>query len=373
MRKATIADNFEGLKSLYEQIALLHDEAFSEVHGREATILAQAQQGTLDANAGVNYTLLGQSLMVDAPRLATELRLRTVDEENEAGNALLRQEQEPARAHGQALLGSSLLRQGAASKARRAFEKARDLDGKNFAASLGLGAAMDAEKHDLAARVRRLPAPDPEPFDALREVVPDYAALTELERRVVEASAAPIPGWIELLQRAGATIRLLPIDVRATDLEELAAAEGERAPDHRAEQAIGGLATDGFACARVIGLLNIEAQGGWTFAHELAHLAFFELPERVQAIFAGLHEAAVEVGYVVGAYAAQNVDEFVACSYEEFLRELYACGNDDAHDDDHGLRELTFVCFEELGAIDYLSGEAAIDAFFARFAQREQS
>ena len=341
LRQATLVDNFEAIKQVYEASGQLHDEAYAEVHGREATIQVHAENADLDARAGVNYQLLGESLMVEAPRLARSLRLTTPQQEQELAEELL---EEGARSHGLTLRGSSLLRTGDAARALDEFEQACEADGKNFAAFLGLGAAMEAETLESHRRVMGLP--EFEPIPHLERVVPDDPVLTRMEADIVRASAFPLRACLGPLAEAGVTIRLLPVDVRPTDLPEFAG-EQDRTDDHRTLEAIGGLASERLAVARVLDLVNIDHEGGWTFAHELAHLAFFHISEEVQDIFKELHRDALDVGYVVDTYAAQNLDEFFAGTYVDYLRHRYDCRHQKELDDEGVLRDV-YAAFDEI-------------------------
>ena len=191
LRHASLVDNFEELKELHEDAGQLYDEAYAEVHGREATIQVHAENADLDGTAGVNYSLLGESLMVDAPRLARSLRLATPQQEKELGRELL---DEGARSQGLALLGSAHLRTGEVGRALDEFEQACDADGKNFAAFLGMGAAMEAEQLESHRRVMKLPEFGEVPH--IQKVIPDDLALTKLEATVVRASVHPLRGCL---------------------------------------------------------------------------------------------------------------------------------------------------------------------------------
>jgi hypothetical protein len=165
---------------------------------------------------------------------------------------------------------------------------------------------------------RWLPAfPEPEGLGA---IVPDLAALTPLERRVVCASAAPLAGALPAVATVGAHIRLLPIGVRPTDVPELSLASRGRTDDHRSYDAIGGLAAPRLAVARIDELLDVVTDHGLVFAHELAHLAFFHLAGELRAQVEALYQEATGLGWVAEAYALKNPDEFFAVSYTDWLR-----------------------------------------------------
>jgi hypothetical protein len=137
---------------------------------------------------------------------------------------------------------------------------------------------------------------------------------------VVWASAQPLAPLLPILAERGVTMRILPIDVRATDVGLFEDAAGERADDHRSYDAISGVATHGGAIAKVEELLDIVTDGGWTFAHELAHLAFFHMTEEQRAPLLEIYERALDVGYANTDYALSNADEFFAVSYTDYLR-----------------------------------------------------
>lgn len=321
----------------------LRDEVYAALHGREATIELHAAMGGLDARAGVNYKLLGAQLATRSERIAEVLELEDPDTTERRGHALI----ERSQAGGLVLVGSAQLRRGEVEAAHKTFERACEADGRCFAAFFGLGAAMDHEQHDLHHRARALDMPESLP-PVLSAVVPDVAALTDVERRVVWASVQPLVSVLPTLVERGVTIRILPLDVRPTDLglfEEVAA---QRHEDHRSYKAVSGVATHAGAVVKIEELLDIASDNGWTFAHELAHLAYFHLPEARQAPLAEIYEVALGVGYANIGYALSNIDEFFAVSYVEFLRSRH-----DPHHapiaDDAGIRDALVAYFEKLG------------------------
>jgi tetratricopeptide (TPR) repeat protein len=342
--KQLSAADWHALKSRADEAARLRDDIYAELHGREATIELHAKAGKLDARAGVNYRLLGARLAASSERVCEVLELEDPDASERRARRLL--DTDDGDAAGLALLGIAQLRRGQAAAARRSFERACEADGRHFPAFLGLGAAMDHEHHDLHRRAGRFAAP---PSSAhLARVVPDLAALTDAERRVVWASVQPLARLLPALAEGGVAIRVLPLDVRATDVGLFADAAGERADDdQRSYAAISGLATHGGAVAKIEELLDVVTDGGWTFAHELAHLAFFHMPDDLAAPILELYDEALEVGYAHTEYAQSNPDEFFACSYADWLR-LH-------HDlpgapiaDDAGLRDALTAYFDDL-------------------------
>ncbi len=344
LRSTFSAESFEALRRLHEELSLLHDEAYAALHGREAVVTAPARQGQLDARAGGNYVLLAEALMASSGYVPAVVALQPAEEEERRARELLAKGEESL---GRTLLGSSLLRRGAVESALQELSRALELDAESFAALLGVGAAMEAQRDEAAPAVEALPALQAPA--GLERVVPDLPALTPLERRVVIASAEPLAAFLPALAEQGAVIRLLPIDVRPTDLAPLAGAAGERTEDHRTPGAIGGLAADRLACARVIALQNVRGELGWTFAHELAHLVFFTFAGERRARVEELHARAEEAGYIFSSYAMQNVDELFAGAYEDYLRWRYDCGFARELDED-GVLEEVFAFFDELRA-----------------------
>jgi hypothetical protein len=204
------------------------------------------------------------------------------------------------------------------AQARELFEEASRIDGRCFAAFLGLGAAFDHERFDLFASASALPLFHE--LEGLAEVVPDLPVLTAIEERVVRASAHSLRGCLPVIAKAGAHIRLLPIDVRATDLSEFLEQTDRRAKDHRSYDALGGLAIPRLAVARVDELLDVVSDHGLVFAHELAHLAFFHLAPEKRTEVESIFGQAAEIGWVAEGYALENPDEFFAVSYTDWLR-----------------------------------------------------
>ena len=308
----------QGLISRAEHASRLRDDVYAELHGREATIELAAAAGRLDARAGVNYRLLGARLASQSQRVAEVLELEDPDATEKRGQAY-----GPKNALGVALVGSSHLRRGDLRTARKSFERASELDGRCFAAFFGLGAVLDHEKHDLQRRAERLRVAA-EPTSELEQVVPDWPALTELERRVVWASVGPCAHWLPHLAKRAVKMRVLPIDVRATDIGLFEHIAGKRASDdHRSYDALSGVATARGAIAKIEELLDIASDHAWTFAHEFAHLVYFHLDDAHGAPFMSLFERAREVGYATTSYALKNDDELFAVSYTEYLRQRY--------------------------------------------------
>ena len=338
--------DWQALKSRADEADRLRQDVYAELHGREATIELAAAAGKLDAQAGVNFRLLGARLAAKSDRIADVLELQTPDATEARGETLLRAN--PKSASGLVLVGSAQLRRGDLEDARKTFERACEADGKNFAAFLGLGAVMDHEQHRLHKRVASLPRSIPPPELAL--VVPDLPALTDLEQHVVWASIRPLARMLPTLAERDVKMRILPIDVRATDIDLFKDAAGERAEDdHRSYDAITGIATHGGAVAKIEELLDIVTDGGWTFAHELAHLAFFHIPEAQAEPLLEIYERALQVGYANIEYALQNADEFFAVSYADYLRFRYELP-DVPEADDAGIQRDLMKYFDQLSS-----------------------
>ena len=333
----------QGLIARAQHAQRLRDDVYAEMHGREATIELHAAAGRLDARAGVNYRLLGARLASQSGRVAKVLELEDCDTMDARGRAL------GHTAGGLVLVGCAQLRRGDVGAARKSFDRACELDGTCAAAFLGIGATLDHDKYDLHRRAERLGIVPRVP-DELVAVVPDWPAMTDRERRVVWASAAPFQRMLPTLAARNVTMRVLPIDVRATDIGLFEQAAGKRAGyDQRSYDALGGVATMRGAIAKIEGLLDIASDHAWTFAHELAHLVYFHLDDARAAPFMPIFEKARRVGYATSSYALQNDDEMFAVSYTEFLRSRHV-PRTDAIVDDAGVQAALMGYFHEVCA-----------------------
>ncbi len=342
MRRAMSSHEWNYVQRLHGEASRLYDALYAELHGREGVVVEPAVRGRLDAHAGVNYRLLGQSLMVESPRRARHLHLRTPEQTAEAARRLLAADR--GSSEGLALAGEAELRREHVAEALDLFERACAADGRNFAAFLGVGSSMDFDRYGLLAAAKRIPDL-PEPA-GLAGLVLDGPALTALEARVVRASLHPLRGAIPALAEAGARLRILPIAVRPTDLPELAELAGVREnDDHRAYDALGGLAGHGLAVSKIEDLLDIESVGGWCLAHELAHLVQGVLPEHWAEEVSGLYERTAGVGWVGDDYQMSNEHEFFAVAYTDFLRQRYGCATYKEIDDE-GVLAAIFAFFE---------------------------
>jgi tetratricopeptide (TPR) repeat protein len=299
----------------------LHDDAYAILHGREKVIEAEVHRGRLLANAGVNYRLLGQARMVAAPSWTPDTALRDVEGTAAFGQALIAAGE---RSRGLCHLGVAALRRHASSDARDLFEQARELDDDNFAAFLGIGAALDHDRTRAVARVARLPeAPTALPA-AIAPVFVDWPALTTAERTCVHAALVPLERPLRDVAAAGAIARVLPIDARVVDLPELGAHAGVRHADSRCLDAVGGAANDRVCASKVEELLIFSGQRSWVFAHELAHLVHHQLSDdlcrELEELFAELDAGE----FLLTSYQSRNVREFFAVAYEDYLCNLYA-------------------------------------------------
>ncbi len=345
--------DIEGLGGSHDQqearrrVELLSRALTGELRGAEAEIEDALVEGRLDPNAPVNLTLIGKALMVRTGRVAVRVELGRPEDDLAAAQRRLKEA--PDSLPSLCLLASALLRQGRLDKARVTFEQIRDQAPDYWPASLGLGAAMRWRRFRLWQATRDLELRPRPP--GLEAVVPDWPALSEEERRVVLASVWPLRFALPVLAARGVRIRILPIDVRPSDLEELAWVDGVRSEDHHDLSTASGLATHGVAVARIEELLDTVSEESWTFAHELAHLVFFHLPveerERVEA----LYRRALEIPHATEEYQARNVDEFFAVSYERWMGVLHdrpRAGLADAEGVGAGIKAL----FEELAERD---------------------
>jgi predicted Zn-dependent protease len=343
---AMTPDEFQFARERFEEATRLADDVAARLHGREQVIVEPARKGTLDARAGVNYRLLAESLMAESRHRPAAVGLRSVE-----ALAVALSDHDPRDAWAVSTLGEWHLREGRVDDAHARFEAARALDGQCFAALLGLGAAVDARRTGFPKSVSRLPEPTAlAELDALlAALLPDFAAFTPLERRIVRASAAPVQGVLPRLVEAGVRAYVLALDARPTDLPEFAEFAGERTDDHRTAAAIGGLATHRAFVLRIDELLDLGPESGLTFAHELAHAVLFHLPESWRARVEALHARAQAVGYAFTQYQLENPDELWAVGYADWLGERWGLAparpNDEA-----GLRAELAGLFVELEA-----------------------
>ena len=255
----------------------LHDDSFATLHGRERVIEADVHRGRLVANSGANYRLLGEARMAIAPAWTPDTALRDVDGTVLFGQALIAGGE---GSRGLCHLGVAALRRHNSSQARDLFEKARDLDDDNFAAFLGIGAAIDHDKSGALARIARLPEAPGSLSPALAAVLVDWPVLTpgrtRLGVRGGRAPRAPAPG-----DRNGWGNRPRPADRRpsvpisrssATAVANVSktSAVWTPSPAPRCPRC---------ALRRSRSSSSLSGERGWVFGHELAHLVHFHLPD----------------------------------------------------------------------------------------------
>lgn len=347
-RHAILGGDWQAAQRLLDRVQARADELRAELLGQESVVMAALHQRRMDPHAAVNHRLVGQTLMARSSRVAGRLELQAVqdDEGQEARRALARRPHIPDVL---CRLGADRLRLGDLALARELFEAARARDGEYFPATLGLGAVIALRKGDGLRALEDLPQDlEPDLAEALAPILPDLPVLTALERRVVAASAGPLRAALPALASAGVVVRLLPLDVRPTDLPELGRLEHRRdAEDHRALSGIGGLATAGLAVSRVEDLLDTVSDNAWVFAHELAHVAFWALSEPWTSRVEALYTTALVAIHAVGQYQQRNIDEFFAVAYADFLAARY--GRDSAPQPDAaGVVRGMGALFEEL-------------------------
>lgn len=318
-----------------QQLRGLHDELVSLVAGDEGLTVDLAARRQLDGSSAINHKLLAKSLMLDRPRLAPVLELRSVEATRALGEGLRAEGKDEATVLVQ--LAQAELRRGATRDAHALFTRARGHAADHYGASLGEAVALDMLQRSLVAKAERLPklaAPA-----ALAQLVPDWPALTPLEQRVVVASIEPLSWMLPELAREGCRVRVLPLDVRPVDLPELADLAGASVEDdHRSWEGIEGLASSTLAVAKVETLVDVTPHG-WTFAHEFAHLCELRLPGPVRGRLDALFERALEAEYAFEQYALKNVHEFFAVNYQHALCERYGITLEREHDEDGLLAE----------------------------------
>lgn len=295
------------------------NEAIGRTEGAEAVTVDLARRRQLDPRAGRNFRLLADSLKVKGPRLALTLELEPLAVAHEAAARLVAAE--ATRAAGLCRRGQTWLRELELDKARADFEACLELEPEHFGAQTGAGVALEADQEGWRAKVLSLPELPPPP--GIERVVADWPALGRLERRVVVASVDPLSRLLGRLAAGGRRIRVLPLDVRVTDLPEFAGVSEERVHgDHRSFAALGGVAGGELAVAGVDGLLDVTHEG-WTFAHELSHLCELVLGEEQSIALERLYRDAKKARWAFGDYALSNRHEFFAVHYTDWLCTKY--------------------------------------------------
>lgn len=329
----------------YAELEALRTEAFATVHGQEAVVVDAARRRKLDTRAGVNFTLLAAHQMLGAPCRAPSLELLSLEKTRALADVLL--QANPSGGTGHVQRGVVALREGRFGNAEKHFERALELSPDDFAPLLGKGAARTLDQQHVLKNLKHLP--EAGALEGLEQVFPDWPALTERERRIVHASVLPLRQFLPRLAEGGYRVRILPLDVRASDLPELAEWRDERAgDDHRTFEALHGVAVGNMAIAKIEALQSLEPGAqGWVLAHEFAHLVLFAGSEQLQARVHKLLRRATRTGYVGSEYQKQNDDEFFACAYTEYLARRYGLDAEQELDD-RGVGTEILSFFEEL-------------------------
>lgn len=302
----------------HDFLLMAHRVVLSELENAEAVTVDLLVRGELDAFSGTNQLLLSKALMLRGP-LATRLTLVPATVELSEGEARLSRDRSDAT--GLMLVGSAKFRLGELGAARDAFERGRLIAPRHFGLVAGLGAVRSLAETRELDRVAKLPKQAEPP--GLAALVPDLEALTSLERRVVVASVAPLGEWVARLAAEGARLRVVPLDVRVTDLPEFEDLKGKVESRHRrAWDGLGGLAGDGLGCVRVEELFSLE-EFSWTFAHEFAHLVHAVLPSGSTALIEAEWRHACEAEFAFDQYQLADEWEFFAVTYTRWLTRHY--------------------------------------------------
>lgn len=330
----------------YQDAIRLHDQVVAATRGAEAVTVDALRRGQIDASAGANHTLLAASHMVGTKPLTDVLELESVDATRARAGALLAAGEDDLHAY--VLLGVALLREGCPLEAERHFQRALDPGSPDFSARLGIGSARRFVEGSFGERLSRLPEGEVD-VGTIPAVVPAWPALTADERRVVAASLLPLRFALPRVADAGGVLRILPIDVRVTDLPELADLAGVRSEDDfRSVDALSGVQARHLACARIEDLLD-TTPAGWTLAHEAAHLAMRVLEPADTDALRALYAAATEAQFAFDQYQLSDVHEFFACSYVEYLLDKYGFPLGRPKDVEGNLDKV-FAWFAELDA-----------------------
>ncbi|MCO4774270.1 MAG: hypothetical protein KDA24_29860 [Deltaproteobacteria bacterium] len=343
-------DNYRILRERLMRANALLDDVHVTREGGQARVLSAASRGQIDRHAAINYTLIGQGLMARSGAQPVSLRVQPLDEDgtalaldNARGDLIARTRH-----------GLSELRLGHPSRAKLLFSRAHEADASYFPAALGLGAAMRMEETHAIRRIDDLPALHS--ITGLERLLPDWAALTELERRVVHASALPLRCALPALSKARAQLIVLPLDVRPSDRRELSEVGESDEPHAVATDALAGFAMPHLAVVRLEDLLDTTSPNmSWVFAHELAHMAMWRLPERTQQSIERLHQRALDNPWAVGGYQQKNPQEFFAVGYEGWLRTKYRRHGAPVRDE-AGIVDELFALFDRIDAADSFSG-----------------
>lgn len=304
----------------------LHASILEASQGAEAVVISAAERGELVTNDSTNLTLLGEALLARTDSKA-DPTLRTPEERLAQGTPVA-----IAEAH---------LREGRIEAARAVLQPLADA--RQFAGFLGLGWARRLA--DVWRFARYLPEPPDAP--AWVPLLPGYAALNREEKRIVAASVQPLASLCAPMRAAGVQVHILPLDARPSDLPSWSDLGG-RTADHRAPDAIGGMARPSGAVVRLDELWQVGRKGHWTLGHEFAHLALFHMAEADFDQVAQLYARTLGVEYVGGDYQRSNVDEFFAMGYQDWLARRHG-GEGHALHDDVGIVAALDAMIDRLG------------------------
>ncbi|MCO5168125.1 MAG: hypothetical protein M9894_17420 [Planctomycetes bacterium] len=304
------------LEPHWQRVTDLHDVAVRRSASAEKQIDAHVAVGALDVHAGVNYRLMGHSLLVESDRPA---RRRVVaDQARLRADAEARLAADPADPAGLEDLGLWRLREGEAAEAEALFRRALERDPRAWPAFVGLGAALDARQRSLRRWLDDAVAPPAIP--GLERLVDPWDALTDDERRLVALSLAPVAGAVPALVAAGGRLHVVSLEARCTDLPTFAEARGvlvEDERDRRTHDAIDGL-TLGVVAAAKIDTFYATRDEGWTVAHELGHALHAVLSDDLAAEVERMFARSRRKEWLSTEYGQTNVYEFFATGYERF-------------------------------------------------------
>jgi len=225
-------------------------------------------------------------------------------------------------------LGDVWLRQGDYERAAAAAAMATAVDADGAVAHLELSyanrglqerARIQIGAEDFAAEFYRWVRPPA--YRLTSEIFPDYRSLTREQQIVIDATVAPLAGFLPRLARKGARHYLLSYDDRVGDLGEFGDVTEEKTFDGRYYASIRGVG--GRTTVSGIEYIEIAASGGFnTIAHEFAHQVHMTAlgKEDARAIHR-LYERALREGRVLDYYAAANEYEYFAQGYEAYVSE----------------------------------------------------
>jgi tetratricopeptide (TPR) repeat protein len=335
------------LSQPFRVLQQLHEEAVRRSASAEKAIDAMVDARMLDPKAGVNYRLIGQSLLVDSTCPPRRVRVVSQDALRADADAALRAD--PKSLPGLEDLGLWYLREGEPHGAEATFQRALDVDARCWPALMGLGAALDTHRRSLRALVKDAIVPT---LPDLARLVEPWDALTKDEQALISLSVAPLAHLLPRLLEAGGRLHVVSLDGRCTDLPEFADARGvlvEDADDRRTHDAIEGMAVGPVAAARIDTWYALDGDG-CTVTHELGHALHAVLDdawaERVEDLF----EQAEDSEYLSTEYGQTSVFEFFATGYERFaLRQARPDGPRNEQDEADRLLGLD-AFFRELSA-----------------------